>query len=304
LGPERTQVVITLRPLSRILASQWQQYMQNRMVIGYADWLEAVLDRPGQTEVTPSFWRRHRHDELVRRWAEVAGLERLTVVVVDEGEPFMLVRTFEQMLGLPPGTVRPSDTAANRSLTFPEVEFVRACNAELRRREISEADYTRFVRFGAVRHLQRRVPPPDEPRVLTPAWAAERTRLLAEEIVAGIAESGVRVVGDLASLTVEVAPGLVGDNDPVADVPAEIPARFAAGLLQHLAAEPPEPVPEGRIAGPLETAQRLRNRSELVADRLERSREELGRTPAPAELRTGTLLRLLGGRVAARVRGF
>ncbi len=52
----------------------------------------------------------------------------------------------------------PQTSAANRSLTHPEVEFMRAFNAAYRERGWSEADYTRFVRFGAVRHLQERRP--------------------------------------------------------------------------------------------------------------------------------------------------
>jgi len=41
VGAVQTRVVITLRPITRILASQWQQYMQNRMVISYETWLDA-----------------------------------------------------------------------------------------------------------------------------------------------------------------------------------------------------------------------------------------------------------------------
>jgi hypothetical protein len=103
LGADRTHVVVTLRPLVRILASQWQQYIQNRIVIGYDEWLHAVLDDPdAPPRVTPSFWLRHRHDRLVRRWAQAVGTDRLTVVVVDESDQRMLPRTFEQLLGLEP----------------------------------------------------------------------------------------------------------------------------------------------------------------------------------------------------------
>ncbi len=52
LDPRRTQVVFTLRPLCRILPSQWQQYMQNRPSLKYDDaldyegWLDAILNHP------------------------------------------------------------------------------------------------------------------------------------------------------------------------------------------------------------------------------------------------------------------
>ena len=79
LDPRRTQVVITLRPLCRILPSQWQQYMQNQPSLKYDDaldyegWLDAILNHPDDSSVTPTFWRRHRHDRLVRDWVAAAG---------------------------------------------------------------------------------------------------------------------------------------------------------------------------------------------------------------------------------------
>ena len=68
LGGERVHVVVTLRSLTRILPSQWQQYVQNGFHFRYLDWLEGILSDPPSTP-TPGFWLRHRHDELVARWA-------------------------------------------------------------------------------------------------------------------------------------------------------------------------------------------------------------------------------------------
>lgn len=134
LGVDRTQVVVTLRPVVRILASQWQQYMQNRPAVNYDDtldyegWLDAILNHPDAQRVTPSFWNRHRHGELVRRWAEVAGADRVRVVVVDDSDPRMLLRSFEDLLDLGTGTLQPPEATANRSLTLPEVEMLRSFN--------------------------------------------------------------------------------------------------------------------------------------------------------------------------------
>jgi hypothetical protein len=68
LGGARVHVVVTLRSLTRILPSQWQQYLQNGFDFRYLEWLEGILSEPPQTP-TPGFWRRHRHDALVTRWA-------------------------------------------------------------------------------------------------------------------------------------------------------------------------------------------------------------------------------------------
>jgi hypothetical protein len=270
LDRRRTHVVLTLRPLSRILASQWQQFVQNRIRIGYLEWLREVLCDPGMCALTPTFWTRHRHDELVVRWAEAAGADRVTVVVLDDSDRRMLLSTFERILALTSGTLRPPDLAANRSLTFPEVEFVRAFNAAYDAEGWSEEDYFHFVRFGAVRHLQGRVPPADEPRILTPRWAVEACLAIQEAMVGAIAASGVRVVGDLGSLRAGPREDAVGENRPVAELPPDIPARFTAGLVALLLEVPAGFEGNGRPLGPLEAGLRARREEEVLLRRLRR----------------------------------
>ncbi|CAA9363344.1 MAG: hypothetical protein AVDCRST_MAG36-2829 [uncultured Nocardioidaceae bacterium] len=248
---DRTQVVITLRPLARILASQWQQFVQNRLATGYPDWLEAVLGDVGTAE-TPSFWKRHRHDELVRRWAACAGPGRVTVVVLDEGDPEALLRTFEELVTVEAGTLDPGDVSANRSLRHAEVELLRRFNEQWRSHGWSEADYTRLVRFGAVRHLQARRPGEDEARILTPQWAVSRAQEVSARAVTAVSETGVEVIGDLQSLTEGLPAAAVGTNDPADTVPLEVAARFAAGLALRVAQLSTRPLPPGRQPGPLE----------------------------------------------------
>lgn len=262
LGSERTHVVVTLRPLVRILASQWQQYIQNRIVIGYDEWLHAMLDDPdAPPRMTPSFWLRHRHDRLIRRWAEVVGTDRITVVVVDESDKRMLPRTFEELLGLEPETLVAHDLGSNRSLTWPEVELVRAFNRGWIDDDLSMADYTRLVRFGAIRHLQRRTPAEAESRVPLPAWAVERAVTLGAEMVADIRASGVPVVGDLDTLADPALAPNVGDVPEGTAVPADAAGRLLAGLVRELVAVPGEPAPGARVVGPIEAEMRRRHGS-------------------------------------------
>lgn len=257
LGRHRSEVVITLRPLSRILASQWQQYVQNRVDISYSSWLETELVHPDRS-TTPSFWARHRHDVLVQRWARCAGAEHVTVLVVDETDPTALLRTTEELLSLTPGTLDPGDMSANRSLTYPEVELLRGFNTQWRRHRWSEADYTRLVRFGAVRHLQARQPAEGEPRILTPAWAVDRATELSARMVEGIAGAGVEVIGDLDRLVAAPPPDVVGDNEPPVEVPVEIAARFAGALAVRFGQLAFRPLDPTRQIGPLETTARRR----------------------------------------------
>jgi hypothetical protein len=199
LDPARLHVVVTLRPLASLLPSQWQQYLQGGMTLAYEDWLDAMLNQPKGT-VTPTFWHRHRHDELIRRWAGVVGAERVTAIVADEGAHDHVQRVFERLVGLREGTLVPEPGLGNRSLTWPEAETVRAFNIAFRAEGLGTQLHNKVMRFGAAEQLKRRTPAADEPRIETPAWALERASTIAGEIADGIAASGVRVVGDVAAL--------------------------------------------------------------------------------------------------------
>ena len=234
LGGARVHVVVTLRSLTRILPSQWQQYLQNGFDFRYLEWLEGILSEPPRTP-TPGFWRRHRHDALVTRWAAENGPENLTVIVLDESDRLMLLRVFESMLGLPGGFLVPEERAANRSLTAAEAELVRLLNGEFSRRDWPHRDYGRFMRYGTVEYMKEaRRPSPDEPRIATPSWALARAAEISAEMAAGIEALGVNIVGDIASLgklpADEPDPAADGGSAPLM-MPVEAAVRATLGAF-------------------------------------------------------------------------
>jgi hypothetical protein len=201
LGGPRVHVVATLRPLARIMPSQWQQYLQNGLRTPYLEWLDGMLRKPPYDQPTPTFWQRHRHDKLIARWAAAAGVPNVTVIVVDGSDRLALLRTFESLLELPAGFLVPEDEmVVNRSLTLAEAEVVRQLNEEFKRREWPGASYAKFMRYGAVRQMKARKPLPGEPQIAAPAWALERMADISAEMTGKIAALGVRVVGDLSAL--------------------------------------------------------------------------------------------------------
>jgi hypothetical protein len=247
LGGARVHVVVTLRSLARILPSQWQQYLQNGFHFRYLEWLEGILSEPPQTP-TPGFWRRHRHDALITRWAAENGPENLTVIVLDESDRLMLLRVFESMLGLPADFLVLEERAVNRSLTAEEAELVRLLNEEFSRRDWPHRDYVRFMRYGAVEHMKdARRPAPEEPKIATPAWALARAAEISGEMAGRIDALGVNIVGDISSLGklpadgLDLAPGgpdLAADGpDPAAGdrsapmVPVEAAVRATIGAF-------------------------------------------------------------------------
>jgi hypothetical protein len=229
LGGPRVHVVVTLRPLHQILPSQWQQYLQNGYRMSYPEWLDGILSEPPCTP-TPGFWVRHRHDQLVARWASVAGPRNVTVIVLDQSDRLRTLRVLEAMLGLPDGFLVPQQDAANRSLTRAEAEMVRQINEEFKTQAWPERNYPKFMRYGAVERMKLRAPAPDEPRIATPAWALSRAAEIGDEMAGNISALGVRVVGDISTLgkAPNGAPE-VGDAAPA--VPVEAAAQAMLGAL-------------------------------------------------------------------------
>ncbi len=229
LDAERVHVAITLRPIAKVMPSLWQQDVQAGIVTPFDDWVRGALETPPSNE-TKGFWFLQRHDELVRRWADVVGPDRVTAVVVDERDHGFLMRTFESLLGLREGTLVPQRDTMNRSLTWPEAEAVRAFNEQFWAQHLTRGLHARLLRFGAAQQMKRRDPSPDEAKIVLPAWAAEPVTTIQREIVGGIRASGVRVIGDLDRLTdapdTAAAPGPAG----IAVAP-EIAAALAIGIV-------------------------------------------------------------------------
>jgi hypothetical protein len=239
LDRSRIHVAVTLRPLARILSSQWQQEIRGGHRTALDAWLAEVFDEDGGR--ARHFWRRHRHDRLIAAWAEAVGVDRVTVVVADDRDRGMILRAFERLTGLEAGTLLEQPDAANRSMTLPEVEAVRAFNIVA----------TALPVPAGMRHrLSRRVrqlavlpePDPREPRVETPQWAYDRAGRIAREMVDAIAASGVRVVGDIESLAQTPSGGRADDPPGAGSGIEPLPvaawqlARFLAGRAGRRAA--------------------------------------------------------------------
>jgi len=228
LDPERVQIVVTIRPLARIFTSQWQQFVRNQNTTPFDEFVRKHLDDPHPAD-PPVFWRRHRHDDLVKRWIDLVGADRLTVVALNDGDRDMVLRAFERLTGLVPGTLEADPTVQNRSLTLPEIETIRAFNAAFREAKLPSILYQRVMRFGATHLMQERTPPPDEPRIELPDWSIEPITRVATEMMDNIRATGVRVVGDLDDM-LATPPPRVGPAPEVAVSP-EVAASAALGVL-------------------------------------------------------------------------
>ncbi|MEU2777965.1 hypothetical protein ABZ646_35040 [Streptomyces sp. NPDC007162] len=237
LGGDRVHVLVTLRPIVRIMPSQWQQYVQNGLRMGYEDWLDHMLRKAPYEKPNPSFWHRHRHDRLVERWSRAVGTDRITVIVVDDRDRDGLLRTFEALLGLPEKLLQPVPDAANRSLTLAETEMLRKLNVEFRGNGLPDELYSKLIRNGAVMHMKNTCSPAaGDVKIRTPDWAVEAAARIGAEMVARIDAMGVRVVGDPALLS--AVPEQPKPATGEARIAPEVAAHALYGALAAAAAAP------------------------------------------------------------------
>lgn len=233
---DRTHVVVTLRSPGALLPSAWQQYVKTGIDMTFDDWLAAVLADPPDTSVTRTFHRRNDQGGVVRRWAEAAGADRVTVVVLDRSRPRFLLDTFERLLGVPTGTLAEQDLggfASNRGLTVLESELFRSFNQRVRPHGVGWDVFERVVRSGALARVMDLNEGGGE-RLAMPAWAATRAAALGRSYAETIAATGVRVVGDLATLGEEV-PARDDDGAPPTHVPMDLAAEAMAGMYSAAA---------------------------------------------------------------------
>lgn len=194
------QILFTLRPLVKLLPSSYQQYLKYGITAEYEDWLHSVLDKPGESKINPTFWKRHFHGQVVARWADVFGAANITVLIVNEAQPTFLFDEINRYLNLSPNTLQAAESGSNRSLTMEEISLLLELNRKFpKEREWDE--YQVFIRNGYIRELTDHIKPaPDKDRLLTPDWAVEKANQIGQQIKGELSKSGVKIIGDIESL--------------------------------------------------------------------------------------------------------
>ncbi len=202
IGGSRPHVVLVVRRLDRVIPSHWQERVKAREARSYERWLEVVLAERSDDWSWRHMWSFQDVEKVTERWGSVVGRENMTLVVADEESRATLPATFEQLLGLPDGTLRLVDRASNRSLSLQEAEMLRRLNVALRERDLPGELYARLVQGGVVTALISHPRPPGHTSGPTlPGWAVSRVEELARHQERAVRNSGARVVGDPASLS-------------------------------------------------------------------------------------------------------
>ncbi len=237
LGQDRVHVVVTVRPLAKVLPSQWQLDLRGSFTSSsFDEWLGWTLKPRGARRIAQligvphPFWFRHRHDQLAARWADAIGADRVSVVVVDDRDHRVLLTAFERLLGLSAGTLLSVDGKSNPSLSAQEIAIILRVQQLLQERGLIFADRVRS------RQIQRRllsIRPrfATDQKITLPQWAVSAVNDLSHSVYDGLLASGVRIIGE-PELLLEVR-----GQDQGAQIDQAEVESFAAQMIEQLEAD-------------------------------------------------------------------
>lgn len=222
---DKVEVVFTLRPLVKMLPSQYQQSVKYGMRLDYEAWLKRVLNGDDSMVQHKTFWERHDHPGVIQRWVDVFGAENVTLVVVDETQPNLIYETFNSILQLPVGLLGPvEEKGLNRSLTWEEICLLLELNKKFDRK-LGWGEYASMIRNGIFRSLTD-VPARDgQQKLLTPEWAVTQAKQITTDNIAKLKNMGIKIIGDLDSTANADVP--TGINEPLTSISLD----YAADLL-------------------------------------------------------------------------
>lgn len=244
LGKDRVHAVVVARRLDKLLPSQWQERVRCYEELTYEQFLEVVLAHGERTHAAArAFWQSHDMGAVIDRWASQVGAERVTVIVTEKADRDLLPRTFEQMLGLPPGFLQ-LDSRSNPSVSYNAIELHRRVNEAFRENGWPDEIYHHVMQNGVNRSVQQVGPTSDASMPPLPDWAADRVRELSVSRTEVIRSSGVQVVGDVDAL-----------------VPGELPTVPADELPDRVSIDAAVRSVEGAVRGGLVIEQRARSKA-------------------------------------------
>ena len=215
------EIIFTIRPLTKLLGSSYQQYLKYGIKASYEEWLEDIFHNSEKPKFTPTFWKRHRHEEVMSRWANAFGNQKIHLVVVDESEPDLLYDSFNKILKLPAGTLKEvKGLGSNRSLNYPEIALLLAINKAFPK-DRAWSDYEVFIREGSIRHLTNQIQLAGlGTKLLTPQWAVDEAAKLSSNSIAKINDLGIIIYGDLNKLSSTEIP--IGTNGEISEISIDI----------------------------------------------------------------------------------
>jgi hypothetical protein len=227
LGGEAAHVVAVVRRLDRYLPSQWQERVKAHDDRPFEEWLKVVLHGDARDWEYRNVWDAHDVVSLARRWVDVVGPDRFTLLISDDEDHDAIPRAFEALLGLPAGLLKqPVSDRSNRSLNLVEAELVRLLNGIVYPRGVRGPLFRRVMKEGVITALVESPGALPGPKIPLPEWALNEIRELSDQRADAVAAMGVRVIGDPDRL--RVPPDVVAGDPDASQVQAPLSAVVEA----------------------------------------------------------------------------
>jgi hypothetical protein len=205
-------VILVARDTIGALPAQWQSDTRSGGLLSWPEFARgarSVLDGSRGAERTGArvFARTQGIPRMLDAWGAAVPPGRLHVVTVPRSgaDPMLLWERFAEVVGIDPAVCTPTSRRNNTSLGQASAELVRRVNLELGK--VPASDFRATVKQQlASRVLTKRAHLESRAKLDAPTldFAADWNRRVRE----AIERSGVRMVGDLDDLPVEVPPEL------------------------------------------------------------------------------------------------
>ena len=197
-GDAEVHVVVSVRRLSRLLPSTWQQRVQQRGESpALEDFLAAVASREG--ELAERWWTERGVVPVLERWGEHVPMERMHVITMPGAgaDPRSLLERHGSVLGIDVSVLDEDVATPNVSLGWAQAEVLRQVKTRVPRALHTRQGYLPIGKqwLGAGHLAPQQGDPPRMPSSLR-AWCEEE----AAATVAWLAAQPLEVAGDLDDL--------------------------------------------------------------------------------------------------------
>ena len=212
LPAHRIVVVVTVRDLASAICSSYQQEVFQGSTVTWSNYVRAV--RAHRESAGLSFWMRQDLLRVLGAWERFVAREDILIVTVPRaGQPVhLLYERFEELLGLPAGSLVPSRQRRNASLGAAELGVLRRLNRDI----AAQTGRSRRVQHlhpelrGLVARAQSRP-------LRLPAEEFAWVRAWAENLVEELTSRQYHAIGDLSDLIPEAPPADSGPPEQVSE---------------------------------------------------------------------------------------
>ena len=192
-GDVEVHVVLSVRSLSRLLPSTWQQRVQQRGESpALGEFLAAVASREG--ELAERWWTERGVVPVLERWSEHVPMERMHVVTMPGAgsDPRSLLERHGHVLGVDTSRLDQGVAKPNLSLGWAQAEVLRQVKARVPRALHTKQGYLPVGKHWlAATHLAPQQGEPPRMPASMRAWCEEE----AAATIAWLAAQPVEVVG-------------------------------------------------------------------------------------------------------------